>query len=70
MGRLSSRNGGQRCSRESQKTALGSQETYLKQAWRQPKKESTYSTLSQGMLKKGDVVDDADDSDDVKTSAS
>jgi hypothetical protein len=45
---------------------LGSRETYLKQAWRQPKKSQL--TLSQGMLKKGDVVDDADD--EVRTSAS
>jgi hypothetical protein len=40
--------------------------TYKNQAWRQPKKSQL--ALSQGMLKKGDVVGDADD--EVRTNVS
>jgi hypothetical protein len=40
--------------------------TYKNQAWRQPKKNQL--ALSQGMLKKGDVVGDADD--EVRTNVS
>ncbi len=65
-GRLDRINGGKRRSRESQKTTLGSQRTYLKTGIVIAKKKSQL-TLSQGILKKGVVINDVDDDDEVKT---
>jgi hypothetical protein len=53
---------------ESWKTALGSQGACLKQTKRQPNKESTYSFSWD--VEKGDVDDDADHDDEVRTSMS
>ncbi len=58
--RLDRMSGGQRHSYESCKNDLGSQGTYKKKAEWQPGKKSQL-TLSQGMLKRWDVEDDADD---------
>jgi hypothetical protein len=58
-GRLDHVNSGQKRSRESQKTTLGSQGTYLNRQSDSLKKSQL--TLSQGMLKRWDDYDDVDD---------
>jgi hypothetical protein len=54
--------GGQRCSRESWKTTLGSQGTYSEN-WHSDSLKKVYLNLSQGKKNKGDEV--ADDQDEM-----
>ncbi len=69
-GRLDLVRGGQRCSRESWKTTLGSQGTYSEN-WHRVSLKKVQLSLSQGQEEEGDEVADNEDYDDVvRTSVS
>jgi hypothetical protein len=61
--------GGQRRSRESWKTTLESQGTYLEN-WNNDSLKKVQITLSQGKKKKGDDVADDEDDNEVRTNMS